>query len=38
MDARMLAGAWADLDWEEAVATLDRIRHDTEPAPPIAAL
>ncbi len=37
-DARALAGAWADLDWEEAVAALDRIRHQSEPTPPIDAL
>jgi hypothetical protein len=37
-DARSLAGAWADLDWEEALDTLDRIRHDNEPTPPIDAL
>jgi hypothetical protein len=34
-DARALAGAWADLEWEEAVAELDRIRHQSEPTPPI---
>jgi hypothetical protein len=33
-----LAGAWADLDWDDAVATLDRIRHDSAPTPPIDAL
>jgi hypothetical protein len=37
-DARSLAGAWADLDWEEAVDALDRIRHDSEPTPPITAI
>lgn len=37
-DARTLAGAWADLDWGEAVAELDRIRHQSEPTPPIDAL
>lgn len=30
-----LAGSWADLDWEEAVEELDRIRHGSEPTPPI---
>jgi hypothetical protein len=30
-----LAGAWADLDWEEAEAELDRIRHESQPTPPI---
>ena len=38
VDARALAGAWADLDWEEAVAEFDRIRHQSEPTPPIDAL
>ena len=37
-DARSLAGAWADLDWEEAVDALHRIRHDSEPTPPITAI
>jgi hypothetical protein len=37
-DARSLAGAWADLDWEEAIDALDRIRHDSEPTPPITAI
>lgn len=30
-----LAGAWSDLDWEEAIAELDRIRHESRPTPPI---
>ena len=30
-----LAGAWSDLDWEEAEAELDRIRHQSRPTPPI---
>lgn len=30
-----LAGAWTDLDWDETVATLDRIRHENRPTPPI---
>jgi hypothetical protein len=34
-DARSLAGAWADLDWEEARDALERIRHESEPTPPI---
>ena len=33
--ARALAGAWSDLNWEEMVDELDRIRHDTPPTPPI---
>jgi hypothetical protein len=34
-EARPLAGAWADLDWEEALDELDRIRHESDPTPPI---
>ena len=30
-----LAGVWSDLDWEEAEAALDRIRHESAPTPPI---
>jgi ABC-type Mn2+/Zn2+ transport system ATPase subunit len=30
-DALNLAGAWSDLDWEEAQATLARIRRDSKP-------
>ena len=37
-DAHTLAGAWADLDWEDAINALDRIRHDGEPTPPITAI
>jgi hypothetical protein len=37
-DARSLAGAWADLNWEEAIEEFDRIRHDNQPTPPIDAL
>jgi hypothetical protein len=37
-DVRSLAGAWSDLDWEEALEEFDRIRHDSEPTPPIDAL
>ena len=29
------AGAWADLDWDETEAALDRIRHAVPPIPPI---
>jgi hypothetical protein len=36
--ARALAGAWVDLDWDEAVEELDRIRHESLPTPPIEAL
>jgi hypothetical protein len=34
-DVRSLAGAWSDLDWEETVEALDRIRHESKPTPPI---
>ncbi|MGI8688136.1 MAG: hypothetical protein ACR2M3_06110 [Thermomicrobiales bacterium] len=29
-----LAGAWSDLDWDEAEAELYRIRHESEPSAP----
>lgn len=29
-----LAGAWSDLDWDEAMDELDRIRHESEPSAP----
>ena len=28
-------GAWSDMDWEETVEALDRIRHESKPTPPI---
>ena len=28
-------GSWGDLDWEETIAALERIRHESEPTPPI---
>jgi hypothetical protein len=28
-------GSWRDLDWDETLAALDRIRHESEPTPPI---
>lgn len=34
-DALDLAGAWSDIDWDEAVDTLDRIRHESKPTPPV---
>jgi hypothetical protein len=34
-NALALAGAWADVPWEELEAGLDRIRHESEPTPPI---
>ena len=33
--ALSLAGAWSDLDWDEAIDALDRIRHESKPTPPI---
>ena len=33
--ARDLVGAWSDLDWDEMVEALDRIRQDSPPSPPI---
>jgi hypothetical protein len=32
---RSLAGARADLDWEELANDLDRFGHETKPTPPI---
>ena len=34
-DALGLAGAWSDLDWDETVEALDRIRHQSRPTPPV---
>ena len=34
-DAVNLAGVWSDLDWDETVEALDRIRHESQPTPPI---
>ena len=34
-DVLSLAGAWSDLDWDETVEALDRIRHESRPTPPI---
>jgi hypothetical protein len=34
-DALSVIGAWRDLDWDETVAALDRIRHESTPTPPI---
>lgn len=28
-------GAWSDLDWDELAESLDRIRHESTPTPPI---
>lgn len=34
-DALDLAGVWSDLDWDETVEALERIRHESQPTPPI---
>src|ERR671932_53908 len=34
-DALGVIGAWSDLDWDEMVEELDRIRHASPPTPPI---
>lgn len=34
-EALGLAGAWSDLNWEKMEQTLDRIRHESKPTPPI---
>ncbi|HSW88269.1 MAG TPA: hypothetical protein VLG12_03850 [Candidatus Saccharimonadales bacterium] len=31
--ARNLAGAWSDLDWDAMEQELDRIRHESKPTP-----
>jgi hypothetical protein len=30
-----LCGAWRDIDWDEMSAELNRIRHESQPTPPI---
>jgi len=32
---RSLAGAWRDLAWDDEVEAFDRMRHATQPTPPI---
>ncbi len=34
-DALSLAGVWRDLEWEAVVGDLDRLRHESNPTPPI---
>jgi hypothetical protein len=34
-EALAAIGSWSDLDWEEMVEALDRIRHESTPTPPI---
>ena len=33
--ARAAIGSWSGMDWAETRAALDRIRHESEPTPPI---
>src|SRR5919198_5002420 len=33
--ALSVIGAWSDMDWDEMVEALDRIRHESKPTPPI---
>ena len=32
---RSLAGVWRDLAWDDEVEAFDRMRHETQPTPPI---
>ena len=32
---RSLAGAWRDLAWDDEVEAFDRMRHATQPTPPL---
>jgi hypothetical protein len=34
-DTLALAGSWSDLDWDDMMQELDRIRHESKPTPPI---
>ena len=34
-NALKLAGAWKDLSWKDMEQTLDHIRHDSKPTPPM---
>lgn len=34
-DALSVIGAWSDLDWEEAAAEPDRVRHESPRTPPV---
>ena len=33
--ALRVIGAWSDMDWEEMIEALDRMRHESQPTPPI---
>jgi hypothetical protein len=34
-EALDLAGVWSDMDWDEMMRELDRIRHESTPSPPL---
>lgn len=34
-DTLSMAGAWSDLDWDQMEQALDRIRHESQPSPPL---
>ena len=34
--ALALAGVWGELAWDELAQALDRIRHESQPTPPLA--
>ena len=34
-DTLALAGSWSDLDWDDMIRELDRIRHESKPTPPL---
>ena len=34
-EALAVVGAWSDLDWDELADSLDRIRHESRPTPPV---
>jgi len=34
-EALAMAGAWSDLDWDQMLDYLDRIRQESKPTPPI---
>lgn len=36
-EAKALAGVWKQMDWDGLVDSLDRIRHESEPTPPLGA-
>ena len=36
-EALALIGSWGDLDWDETIEALERIRQESKPTPPIVA-